>query len=159
MDQQQDRASNASEPEGQQRRVKVARDIEFLETVCERMQQLGLVESKADFSVKMLGKGPSYLTSMSARERNVPDEVMLELSARMTVDIEDDEAAVFLLSEQCEQRQRVQLHRKEMLGWIEAHRRAIALPTPPEADRLPGGASLWKRLLSRLPFLSEPLPE
>lgn len=137
----------------------MARDIEFLETVCERMQQLGLVESKADFSVKMLGKRPSYLTSMSARERNVPDEVMLELAARMTIDIEDDEAAVFLLSEQCEQRQRLQLHRKEMMGWIEAHRSATFPLAALEADRLPEGASLWKRLLSRLPFFSEPLPE
>ena len=137
----------------------MARDIEFLETVCERMQQLGLVESKADFSVKMLGKGPSYLTSMSARERNVPDEVMIELATRMMIDIEDDEAAVFLLSEQCEQRQRVQLHRTEMLGWIEAHRRATSPPAPLEADRLAGGASLWKRLISRLSFFSEPLPE
>lgn len=137
----------------------MARDIEFLETVCERMQQLGLVESKADFSVKMLGKGPSYLTSMSARERNVPDEVMVELAARMTIDIEDDEAAVFLLSEQCEQRQRVQLHRKEMLGWIEAHRRVMPLPAPVEVDRLAAGASLWRKLFNRLPFFSDPLPE
>lgn len=137
----------------------MARDIEFLETVCERMQQLGLVESKADFSVKLLGKGPSYLTSMSARERNVPDEVMLELAARMTNDIEDDEAAVLVLTEQREQRRRIQLYRKEMLVWIEARRSATSPPAPPEAYRLSGAASLWKRLLRRLPFFSEPLPE
>lgn len=30
-------------------------DIEFLERLCERMQQVGLVQSKADFSARMLG--------------------------------------------------------------------------------------------------------
>lgn len=134
-------------------------DIEFLETVCERMQKVGLVHSKADFSVKMLGKGPSYLTSMSARERNVPDEVMLELAERMTIDIQDDKAAVFLLSEQCEQRQRVKLHRKEILGWIEAHRGAIARPAPPGAKQPYARPLFWKRLLCRLHFSSVPMPE
>lgn len=51
-------------------------DIELLEAVCERMQQVGLVQSKAEFSTRMLGKGPSYLTSMSARDRQVPEEVV-----------------------------------------------------------------------------------
>lgn len=61
-------------------------DIEFLETVCERMQQVGLVQSKADFSARMLGKGPSYLTSMSARDRRVPDEVMGYLRQQLEYD-------------------------------------------------------------------------
>lgn len=134
-------------------------DIEFLEAVCERMQQVGLVQSKAEFSTRMLGKGPSYLTSMSARERNVPDEVILELAERMTIDIQDDEAAVFLLSEKCEQRQRAQLHRKEILGRIEAHRGAIAHPAPPEAKQPYARPLFWKRLLCRLPFSSVPRPE
>ncbi len=97
-------------------------DIEFLETVCERMQQVGLVQSKADFSTRMLGKGPSYLTSMSARDRKVPDEVMVFLIDQVAADIETDDVAIFILSEQCEQRQRDQLHRSDLLGWITYHR-------------------------------------
>lgn len=99
-------------------------DIEFLEAVCERMQQVGLVQSKAEFSTRMLGKGPSYLTSMSARDRKVPDEVMAFLTDQVTTDIEEDDVAIFILSEQCEQRRRDQLHRNDLLGWI-AHHRAL----------------------------------
>ena len=101
-------------------------DIEFLETVCERMQQVGLVQSKSEFSTQMLGKGPSYLTSMSARDRQVPDDVMAFLSNQLTADIEADDIAIFLLSEQCSQRQRDRLHRNDLLGWI-AHHEALPM--------------------------------
>ncbi|TRB06347.1 hypothetical protein EXN61_14315 [Agrobacterium tumefaciens] len=101
-------------------------DIEFLEAVCERMQQVGLVQSKAEFSTRMLGKGPSYLTSMSARDRKVSDEVMAFLTDQVTTDIEEDDVAIFILSEQCEQRRRDQLHRNDLLGWI-AHQRALPM--------------------------------
>ncbi|WKL20198.1 hypothetical protein QYR00_14215 [Agrobacterium tumefaciens] len=97
-------------------------DIEFLEAVCERMQQVGLVQSKAEFSTRMLGKGPSYLTSMSARDRKVPDEVMAFLIDQVTADIEDEDVAIFILSEQLAQRQRDQLHRNDLLGWIKRDR-------------------------------------
>ncbi len=97
-------------------------DIELLETVCERMQQVGLVQSKADFSTRMLGKGPSYLTSMSARDRQVPEEVVAFLSDQLTVDVEADDVAIFILSEQCNQRRRDQDHRHDLLGWIAHHR-------------------------------------
>ncbi len=101
-------------------------DIEFLETICERMQEVGLVQSKADFSTRMLGKGPSYLTSMSARDRKVPDEVMAFLIDQVTADIEADDVAIFILSEQCEQRRRDRLHRNDLLGLI-AHHRAMPM--------------------------------
>jgi hypothetical protein len=97
-------------------------DIEFLEAVCEQMQQVGLVQSKAEFSTRMLGKGPSYLTSMSARDRQVPEEVMMFLIGQVTADIEADDVAIFILSEQCNQRRRDQLHRNDLLGWIAHHR-------------------------------------
>jgi len=99
-------------------------DIEFLEAVCERMQQVGLVQSKAEFSTRMLGKGPSYLTSMSARDRQVPEEVMMFLIGQLTADIEADDVAIFILSEQCNQRRRGQDHRNDLLGWI-SNRRAL----------------------------------
>lgn len=101
-------------------------DIELLEAVCERMQQVGLVQSKAEFSTRMLGKGPSYLTSMSARDRQVPEEVMMFLIGQVTADIEADDVAIFILSEQCNQRRRDQDHRNDLLGWI-AHHRALPM--------------------------------
>ncbi|MBO9655182.1 MAG: hypothetical protein J7562_12690 [Agrobacterium tumefaciens] len=97
-------------------------DIEFLEAVCERMQQVGLVQSKAEFSTRMLGKGPSYLTSMSARNRKVPEDVMTFLVDQVTRDIEDEDIAIFILSEQLAQRQRDQHHRDDLLDWIAHHR-------------------------------------
>lgn len=100
-------------------------DIELLEAVCERMQQVGLVQSKAEFSTRMLGKGPSYLTSMSARDRQVPEEVVAFLSHQLTADVEADDVAIFILSEQCNQRRRDQDHRHDLLDWIARHR---ALP-------------------------------
>ena len=101
-------------------------DIEFLEAICERMQEVGLVQSKADFSTRMLGKGPSYLTSMSARDRKVTDEVMAFLIDQVTADIEADDVAIFILYEQCEQRRRDRLHRNDLLGLI-AHHRAMPM--------------------------------
>jgi len=101
-------------------------DIELLEAVCERMQQVGLVQSKAEFSTRMLGKGPSYLTSMSARDRQVPEEVVAFLSDQLTADVEADDVAIFILSEQLEQRRRDQRHRNDLLCWVAYHR---ALPT------------------------------
>jgi hypothetical protein len=101
-------------------------DIEFLEAVCKRMQEVGLVQSKAEFSTRMLGKGPSYLTSMSARDRQVPDEVMTFLTDQLKASIEADDVAIFILSEKCSQRRRDRLHRNDLLGWI-AHRRALPM--------------------------------
>lgn len=101
-------------------------DIEFLKAVCERMQQVGLVQSKAEFSTRMLGKAPSYLTSMSARDRQVPDEVMTFFTDQLTASIEADDVAIFILSEQCNQRWRDRLHRNDLLGWT-ARRRALPM--------------------------------
>jgi Predicted phage phi-C31 gp36 major capsid-like protein len=104
------------------RRATIVSDIEFLEAVCERMQQVGLVQSKAEFSTRMLGKGPSYLTSMSARDRQVPEEVVAFLTGQLTADSEADDVAIFILTEQRNQRRRDQLHRNDLLGWIAHHR-------------------------------------
>lgn len=97
-------------------------DIELVEAVCERMLQVRLVQSKAEFSTRMLGKGPSYLTSMSARGRQVPQEVVAFLSDQLTADIEADDVAISILSEQCNQHRRDQDHRNDLLGWIAHHR-------------------------------------
>ncbi|MGE6784721.1 hypothetical protein ACQKGL_19600 [Ensifer adhaerens] len=103
-------------------------DIEFLETVCERMQQIGLVQSKADFSTRMLGKGPSYLTSMSARDRRVPDEVVAFLAGQIQNDIADDDAELSRLNAEAERREYDRKHRADMLERVTRHR--VPEPSP-----------------------------
>lgn len=58
-------------------------DIEFLEHTFDQMKEVGLIETKAAFSQVILGKGASYLTSMSARDRIVPMEVFDHVSLRL----------------------------------------------------------------------------
>lgn len=114
-------------------------DIEFLEAVCERMQQVGLVQSKADFSARMLGKGPSYLTSMSARDRKVPDEVMTHLVTRLQGGIAEDETALTRLADAVAGREHDRKHRVDMLEWAVRHRtmEAAAEPQRQEAGDAP----------------------
>lgn len=97
-------------------------DIEFLEAVCERMQQVGLVQSKADFSARMLGKGSSYLTSMSARDRKVPDEVIAYLTEQLQDGLAGDDAALAGLHEEATRHERNRKHRADMLKWVARHR-------------------------------------
>ncbi len=111
-------------------------DIEFLEAVCERMQQIGLVQSKADFSMNMLGKGPSYLTSMSARDRKVPDEVMAFLAEQLQNDIADDDAALSRLTAEAERRQHQRNHRADMLEWVTRHG-AAEQSAEPQREQVP----------------------
>lgn len=76
-------------------------DIEFLEHIFDQMKEAGLVETKAEFSQMLLGKGPSYLTSMAARGRVVPMEVLdhmslclLDRAAKSRAAITEKEAAL-----------------------------------------------------------------
>lgn len=101
-------------------------DIEFLEAICERMQQVGLVHSKADFSARILGKGPSYLTSMSARDRKVPDEVIMYLAEQLRAGIEDDGNAITGLKQQIKQHERDRQHREDLRHWLNRHREKIS---------------------------------
>ncbi|MDQ1197515.1 hypothetical protein [Agrobacterium sp. SORGH_AS 787] len=61
-------------------------DVELLEALYQRLSGAGLVQSKTEFSTEMLGKGASYLTSMSARERQVPEAVFRSLLERLELD-------------------------------------------------------------------------
>lgn len=63
-------------------------DVELLEALYQRLSNAGLVQSKAEFSIELLGKGASYLTSMSARERQVPEAVFRSLLERLELDAE-----------------------------------------------------------------------
>jgi hypothetical protein len=50
--------------------------IEMLERAYRSLQGQGLTTSKAAFSEKWLGRAPSYLSSMRARNRHVSPEVL-----------------------------------------------------------------------------------
>lgn len=110
----------------------MSNDIEFLKTVCERMQQVGLVQSKADFSARMLGKGPSYLTSMSARDRKVPDEVIAYLAGQLQDGLAGDDAALAGLYEQATRHKRDRKHRADMLEWVDRHRATEPVRNEPQ---------------------------
>lgn len=53
--------------------------IELLEEVYEQLRAAGVVQSKREFSEKLLGRSPSYLTSMRAKQRTVSDEIIMVL--------------------------------------------------------------------------------
>lgn len=69
-------------------------DIELLETLYQRLSEAGLVRSKVEFSTELLGKGPSYLTSMSARERHVPEAVFHTLLEHLELDQKSAECRI-----------------------------------------------------------------
>lgn len=96
----------------------MAHDIELLETVYERMHQAGFIQSKVEFSTRMLGKGPSYLTSMSARDRNVPAEVITHLLQRIDCDITEMDVQAAEFEERLRLCKLEQAHRRELLGLI-----------------------------------------
>lgn len=96
----------------------MAHDIEFLEEVYEAMHQAGLVQSKVEFSTRMLGKGPSYLTSMSARDRNVPEEVVAHLRETIVDDINDVEIKATKLEEQLRRYRLEQAHCRGILDRV-----------------------------------------
>lgn len=125
-------------------------DIEFLEIVCDRMQQVGLVQSKADFSARMLGKGPSYLTSMSARDRKVPDEVIGFLAGQLHNDIFDDDVEILRLNAETERRERDRMHRTDMLDCLKRHQTSEQKPQerlPTSVNSVPFGQRLVGWLL------------
>lgn len=58
--------------------------IDFVVEVCALMQRYGLTTTQAQFSVQMLGKRPSYLSSMRARNLVPSHRVLNELSLRIS---------------------------------------------------------------------------
>lgn len=80
----------------------------LLEEIYARMQEAGLVTSKAEFSQRFLGKGASYLTSMRSRQRNVPDDVFAFLADRLEAGM--DESAQW--TAECEEKLRVEMARQ-----------------------------------------------
>lgn len=58
--------------------------IDFVVEICSLMQRYGLTTTQAQFSVQMLGKRPSYLSSMRARNLVPSHGVINELSVRVS---------------------------------------------------------------------------
>jgi hypothetical protein len=61
--------------------------IEFLETIYGQLREAGIVRSKGEFSERLLGKSPSYLTSMRAKQRVISSEVMMGLADNLMAEI------------------------------------------------------------------------
>lgn len=57
--------------------------IDVLEQAFRLSQLLGLSKSKAEFSERLLDKGPSYLSSMSARDRCPSIDVLHTLESKL----------------------------------------------------------------------------
>jgi hypothetical protein len=65
----------------------VVSGIELLTKTYEQLSAIGAVATKAEFSCRFLGKSPSYMTSMQARDRAISDEVMETLENTMLAEI------------------------------------------------------------------------
>lgn len=61
--------------------------IEFLEIIYGQLHEAGIVRSKGEFSERLLGKSPSYLTSMRAKQRAVSSSVVMGLGDNLMVEI------------------------------------------------------------------------
>jgi hypothetical protein len=61
--------------------------IELLTQTYEQLSLIGAVTTKAEFSIEFLGKSPSYMTSVQARDRAVSDVVLEALENTMLAEI------------------------------------------------------------------------
>lgn len=61
--------------------------IEFLETIYRQLHEAGIVRSKGEFSERLLGKSPSYLTSMRAKQRVISSEIIVGLGDNLVAEI------------------------------------------------------------------------
>ena len=61
--------------------------IEFLEIIYGQLHEAGIIRSKGEFSKRLLGKSPSYLTSMRAKQRVISGEVIMELGVNLMAEI------------------------------------------------------------------------
>jgi hypothetical protein len=109
-----------------------------------------------EFSRRFLGKGSSYLTSMSARDRQVSDEVFEHLANELERANEQGMLQVEDLEAQLTSLLRQQKHRAEILDWTIANRQRKAddaLDALLE-DTRDDGCSLFDRLLRRAGLVS-----
>lgn len=67
----------------------MATGIEFLETIHGQLREVGIVRSKGEYSERLLGKSPSYLTSMRSKQRVISGEVIMGLGDNLMAEIDD----------------------------------------------------------------------
>lgn len=60
-------------------------NINMLSDAYVAMRSLGLVDTKAEFSTAIIGKGASYLTSTVAKGREPPDTIIARLRERLVL--------------------------------------------------------------------------
>lgn len=61
--------------------------IELLELIYGQFHKAGIIRSKGEFSERLLGKSPSYLTSMRAKQRVISGEVIMRLGDNLMAEI------------------------------------------------------------------------
>jgi hypothetical protein len=61
--------------------------IELLELLYGQLHEAGIIRSKSEFSERLLGKSPSYLTSMRAKQRVISGEVIIGLGDNLMAEI------------------------------------------------------------------------
>jgi hypothetical protein len=71
----------------------MAQGIELLEIIYEQLHEAGIVRSKKEFSERLLGRSPSYLTSMRAKQRVVSSSVVMSLGDNLIAEIRSSTAA------------------------------------------------------------------
>lgn len=62
--------------------------IELLEIIYGQLHEAGIVRSKGQFSERLLGKSPSYLTSMRAKQRVISGDVIMGLGDALLAEID-----------------------------------------------------------------------
>lgn len=63
--------------------------IEFIESIYGQLHEAGIIRSKGEFSERLLGKSPSYLTSMRAKQRVVSSDIIMGLGDNLMAEIDD----------------------------------------------------------------------
>lgn len=96
-------------------------DLDYLEEMYTRMQEAGFTISKADFSQEFLGKGASYLTSMRARQRNVPEEVFHSFAQKLQTQVDEEAERIRAHENELQTRMRLQGKRADFLRDIQRH--------------------------------------
>jgi hypothetical protein len=129
----------------------MATNLEFLESTFESMLDAGLVRSKAEFSAEYLDKGPSYLTSMSARGRQVPNQVIGQLALNLEVQRDVAAAEIAAIAEQHGVLSRRHAALAGLLADAHGHRVENLCPDPtPEPDYMISDDDLLGRYLARI---------
>lgn len=65
----------------------MTKGIEFIEGIYGQLRELDLVQTKGEFSQRLLGRSPSYLTAMRAKQRYVSSSVIAALETNLLAEV------------------------------------------------------------------------